>query len=93
MCGIERVIVIDGQPGAKTRQSIALMNDEAEPTINLDQFLKFADLVDTGGEAKRLIQSGAVAVNGETETRRRRKLRQNDVVTLDGDDFTVQFED
>ena len=38
--------------------------------IELDQFLKLAQVVSSGGEAKRLIQSGAVTVNGAVETRR-----------------------
>lgn len=68
------------------------MDEDKQPTINLDQFLKFAGLVETGGEAKLLIQAGEVQVNGEVETRRRRKLRQNDVVGFDGEGYAVEFE-
>ena len=39
------------------------------PTIRLDQFLKLADAVQGGGEAKVRIQAGEVSVNGEPETR------------------------
>ena len=46
-----------------------------EEYIKLDQFLKLANVVQTGGEAKVLIQSGQVLVNGQVETRRGRKLR------------------
>ncbi len=49
-------------------------------TINLDSFLKWAAVVSTGGEAKNLIQNGAVEVNGEVETRRSRTLTPGDVV-------------
>jgi ribosome-associated protein len=52
--------------------------------LRLDQFLKFRGIADTGGQAKLLIQSGEVQVNGEVETRRRRKLVVGDVVKLDG---------
>lgn len=52
--------------------------------IKLDALLKFAGLCETGGEAKELIQAGAVAVNGETCTMRGRKCRPGDTVTLDG---------
>ena len=45
------------------------------PTIRLDQFLKLADVVQSGGEAKQLIQSGEVIVNGEVETRRKKQLK------------------
>ncbi|NLM37758.1 MAG: RNA-binding S4 domain-containing protein [Firmicutes bacterium] len=51
-------------------------------TIRLEQFLKFAGVVMTGGEAKRLIQAGMVKVNGATERRRGRQLRDHDVVTM-----------
>jgi ribosome-associated protein len=49
---------------------------------DLSQFLKIRDIVASGGEAKVLIQSGAVRVNGEVETRRRRQLQPGDVVTI-----------
>lgn len=50
--------------------------------IRLDQFLKLQGLVGTGGQAKLLIQDGQVLVNGEVETRRRRKLHEGDLVEL-----------
>jgi len=52
--------------------------------IRLGQFLKVADLVDTGGEGKVLIASGDVTVNGEVDTRRGRQLRPGDVVEVLG---------
>ena len=52
--------------------------------IKLDALLKFAGLCETGGEAKELIQGGAVLVNGEVCTMRGRKCRAGDVVELDG---------
>jgi ribosome-associated protein len=60
--------------------------------IKLDQFLKLAGVVETGGEAKHLILSGQVSVNRAIETRRGRKLYHGDVVTLDGEDRVVQVE-
>lgn len=50
--------------------------------IRLGQFLKFADMVQDGIEAKIRIQEGEVKVNGGTETRRGKQLQNNDVVTL-----------
>jgi ribosome-associated protein len=50
--------------------------------ITLGQALKAAALVGTGGEAKLLIQSGEVLVNGEVETRRGRRLAEGDVVEV-----------
>ena len=52
--------------------------------IKLDSLLKLAGLVETGGEAKLLIQNGQVEVNGEVCTMRGKKLRAGDTVTLDG---------
>lgn len=52
--------------------------------IKLDAMLKFAGLVETGGEAKLLIQQGQVQVNGEVCTMRGKKLRGGDTVTLAG---------
>ena len=48
--------------------------------IRLGQLLKVAGIADSGGEAKALLQSGAVLVNGRPETRRGRQLRAGDVV-------------
>lgn len=53
-----------------------------EETIRLGQFLKLADLIDNGAEAKPLLMQGLVLVNGETETRRGRQLGKGDVVTV-----------
>ena len=68
------------------------MNSDEAVTIKLDQFLKLSGAVDTGGQAKLLIQGGEVRVNGEVETRRGRKLKPGDVVELDGDSFVVECE-
>jgi ribosome-associated protein len=54
--------------------------------ITLGQALKASNLVGSGGEAKVLIQSGEVRVNGEVETRRGRKLRKGDVVGVGEDE-------
>lgn len=64
--------------------------EPAAETIKLDQFLKLAQVVQSGGEAKHLIQSGAVQVNGQIETRRGRKLRHGDVVVVEGEELVVQ---
>lgn len=67
--------------------------NHSEETIKLDQFLKLAQVVQTGGEAKMLIQSGQVMVNGAVETRRGRKLRLGDVVVVDGEELVVATDD
>ena len=60
--------------------------------IRLGQFLKLANLVESGGEAKPLVIDGAVTVNGEVETRRGRQLVSGDVVSLGGQSARVVTE-
>ena len=52
--------------------------------IKLDSLLKLANLVMSGGEAKQVILDGLITVNGQTETRRGRKLHPGDRVELPG---------
>ncbi len=65
------------------------MPSEDPSTITLDQFLKFAGIVGTGGQAKALIQGGEVRVNGQVETRRGRKLKPGDIIHFEGKSFEV----
>lgn len=58
--------------------------------IKLQDLLKFAGLVETGGQAKILIQDGYVTVNGEVCTMRGKKIRNGDIVTLDDDTLEVR---
>ncbi|MCR5305054.1 MAG: RNA-binding S4 domain-containing protein [Oscillospiraceae bacterium] len=53
------------------------------PFIKLEQLMKLANLTDTGGFAKELIQSGQVSVNGEVCTMRGKKIRNGDRVTVE----------
>ena len=53
------------------------------PFIKLEQLMKLANLTDTGGFAKELIQSGQVMVNGEVCTMRGKKIRPGDTVEFD----------
>ena len=61
--------------------------------IKLQDLMKFANLVGSGGEAKVLIQEGDVKVNGEVCTMRGKKIRPGDVVTFAGASLTVAYED
>lgn len=61
-------------------QEIAIDTD----TIQLDQFLKWAGVLASGGELKPLIEERRVRRNGEIETARRRKLVPGDVIHIDG---------
>jgi ribosome-associated protein len=67
-------------------------NEPQQPFIKLSQFLKWQNLVQTGGEAKIVIQEGEVLVNDELETRRGRKLRNGDRVTISGFTYTVDLD-
>jgi len=74
------------------------MNEPYEPeieieTIELDQFLKLAEVTQSGGQAKHLIQSGGVLVNGLVETRRGKKLRPGDRVSVGSEEFIVGSDD
>ena len=61
--------------------------------IKLQDLLKFANLVETGGEAKERIQGGEVLVNRETCTMRGKKIRPGDAVVFDGQELTVSYAD
>ncbi len=76
-----------------TSRSVGIDGD----SIRLGQFLKLADMVDSGSDAKPAILAGEVTVNGEVERRRGRQLAKGDVVGF-GDDFAQvvdrgEFED
>ena len=58
--------------------------------LRLGQLLKLVNVVDTGGAARALLESGAVKVNGEVETRRGRQLAPGDVVEVGGETVTVR---
>jgi len=72
--------------------------NEIEPTvvtvreepIELCQLLKFADLTDSGGEAKQVISDGQVRLNGVVETQKRKKVRAGDRVTYGAETLLVR---
>jgi ribosome-associated protein len=61
------------------RKSLRKVEIALEP-VELHKILKFENLAASGGEAKFRIQDGQVRVNGQTETRKRRKIRPGDVI-------------
>jgi len=68
------------------------MNTEIKiktPYIELDSFLKFSSVCMTGGEAKIMIKSGEVVLNGEVCTMRKKKLYPDDEVLVNGQTFKV----
>jgi ribosome-associated protein len=70
----------DSQPEGPVPVDVPIRDE----SIRLGQFLKLANLVDSGAEAKPVIADGLVKVNGEVDTRRGRQLRVGDVVELQG---------
>ncbi|WP_208318322.1 S4 domain-containing protein YaaA [Breznakia blatticola] len=57
--------------------------------VTLGQFLKLADFISSGGEAKFAVKELDIIVNGDKEDRRGRKLYPNDVVVVEGQTFTI----
>jgi len=64
-----------------------------DESIRLGQFLKLANLIESGSDAKPLLADGQVSVNGEVETRRGRQLVAGDVVSLGGQSARVSSGD
>lgn len=58
--------------------------------IKLGQAMKLAGLVDSGIDAKEVIQEGKVSVNGEVDTRRGRKLYPGDVFSYEGSEIRIK---
>jgi ribosome-associated protein len=71
-------------------ESLPMKNIEinAEP-IALYQLLKLEALVSSGGEAKVVIDNGRVLVNGEVETRRRKKIMSDDTIEFESESFKI----
>jgi ribosome-associated protein len=60
--------------------------------VELNTFLKLTDIANTGGHAKILIRGNTIRVNGELETRVRRKLHSGDIVEFENKKIVVQEE-
>ena len=61
--------------------------------IQLQSFLKFKGICETGGQAKEFIQDGIIRVNGDICTARGKKLRNGDIVSAFGCDYYIENED
>ncbi len=64
--------------------------DITREPVELFKILKFEGLVATGGEAKQAIANGHVTVNGEIETRKRKKIVSGDVIAFGGETLQVR---
>ena len=63
---------------------------ETDEFIKLGQALKAAGLVESGVEAKEVIQDGMVTVTGEIDTRRGRKLYPGDIASFEGQEIKIE---
>ena len=63
--------------------------DISKEPVELYKILKFEGLTTTGGEAKLLIGDGQVTVNGDVETRRRRKMLNGDIIGFRGEEILL----
>ncbi len=68
--------------------NVKIINDNH---IELNVFIKKIGLASTGGQAKTLIRSGVVLLNGTSETRNKKKLFTNDVVEVEGKKYLVKL--
>lgn len=57
--------------------------------ITLGQLLKIANLIDSGGEAKTYLAAHEIVVDGESDNRRGRKLRNQNVVEIEGNTYRI----
>ncbi|MFH0728255.1 MAG: RNA-binding S4 domain-containing protein [Pseudomonadota bacterium] len=68
--------------------AIRVVEIKKEPT-ELHKILKFENMVQSGGEAKFVISQGLVRVNGDVETRKRRKIMSGDFIEFEGNIIRV----
>jgi len=81
--------------GRRKRDGGLIMRDvilKTEP-VELHKILKFEGLVPSGGVAKLAIESGDVMVNGEVETRKRKKIVAGDIIEFNGEALRLKLSD
>ena len=71
-----------------TSEKMRMVEIEEEP-IELYKILKFENMVQSGGEAKFVIAKGLVRVNGEIETRKRKKIVPGDIIEFEGETIRI----
>ena len=60
-----------------------------ENYINLAQFLKIVDIINSGGEAKYFLKTNEVFINNEKEDKRGRKLYKGDIIEINDNQYTI----
>ena len=69
------------------------MIEEKRDYVELNTFLKIKNQASSGGEAKQIIRSEKVKVNGEIETRNKRKLRAGDEIEINNQTYILKAEE
>jgi len=84
---------MDGNKNSNNKNSNETDNNTAikGPHIELNVFIKKLGLASSGGQAKNIIRSGSVLVNGTVETRNKKKLHDKDIVEIEGKKYTVDI--
>ena len=59
--------------------------------VELYKVLKFESIVSSGGEAKFVVSEGMVSLNGEVETRKRKKMVSGDVIEFNGEKYKLRL--
>ena len=67
--------------------------DITKEPVELFKILKFEGIVASGGQAKLVIDDGQVTVNGEVETRKRRKIMGGDIITFGDEELRIRLAD
>lgn len=67
--------------------------DITKEPVELFKILKFEGIVASGGQAKLVISDGQVTVNGEVETRKRRKIMGGDIITFGDEELRIRLAD
>ena len=71
-------------------ESNAIIAELESEFVELYKILKFEGLTDSGGMAKQMIADGQVSVNGEIETRKRKKITAGDKIEFSGQSIKVK---
>ncbi len=74
----------------KDKESSEIVAELEAEFVELYKILKFEGLAETGGMAKLLIADGQVSVNGETETRKRKKIKSGDKIEFSGHTIRIK---
>ena len=80
-------LTLSGQELAIAMREVKITSEPVE----LYKILKFEGMVSSGGEAKSVIAEGMVLVNGETETRKRKKIVSGDIIEFNNETIQIRL--